>query len=605
MSASATLQESFEAALHHHQAGRLNQAIAGYTRAIALRPDFPEACYNLGNAFAALGQLDQAATSYARVIALTPHSPQAHNNLGVVRREQGRLDEAAACFGRALEFDPDFPDAHNNLGNLFMAQKRLDEAAACYRQALALDPAFAEAHNNHGTLLMEQGRVQEAAACFRRAIALMPDFPEGHNNLGSALREQGQLDEAVACCHVALTLRPDFPEALYNLGNARREQGRLDEAVAAYTEALEARPDFAMAHNNLGVVLRRQGWLDQAVARYRRALECDPAFPEAHNNLAMTLLAGGDMAAGWQEYEWRWKTPGMLTARRDFTQPQWQGEPAAGRTLLIHAEQGFGDTLQFCRYAPLAADRGWRVILEVQKPLVRLLQGLRGVDLVLAQGDPLPPFDLHCPMLSLPLAMATTLETIPAGGPYLQPDERLVAAMHARLDAAGRHDFRVGLVWAGNPRRHSPALSALDRRRSIAPECLAPLFALPGLHLFSLQKDGPAAPEGFALTDLMAGMDDFADTAALVATLDLVISVDSAMAHLAAALGKPVWMLDRFDPCWRWLTGRRDSPWYPTLRLYRQPQPGDWDSVLAEVAHDLAHKRDRQDHEPAGTGTAR
>ncbi len=597
------VQESFDDALRHHEAGRLDEAIAGYSRAIELRPDFPEACYNLGNVFAALGRLDQAAERYARVLALSPHSAHAHNNLGVVRKEQGRSEEAAACFGRATELDPDFPDAHNNLGNLLMAQKRLNEAGACFRRALELDPAFAAAHNNHGTLLMEQGRPEEAAACFAGTIALMPQFPEAHNNLGSAFMELGQLDAAAACCQRALALRRNFPEARYNLGNVRKEQGRLDEAVAAYAEAIEARPDFAGAHHNLGVVLRQQGRLDEAVACYGRAIALDPD-PETHNNLAMALLARGDMAAGWKEYEWRWRTPNMLKARRDFAQPQWQGDEAGGRTLLIHAEQGFGDTLQFCRYAGLAAQRGWRVILEVQKPLVRLLDGLPGVDLVLARGEALPHFDLHCPMLSLPLAMATTLATIPGDGPYLRPDQGLTAAMHARLAAGGRQGLRIGLVWAGNPRRHSPALSALDRRRSIAPERLAPLFELPGLHLVSLQKDGPAAPEAFPLTDFMDEMGDFADTAALVAALDLVISVDSAVAHLAAAMGKPVWVLDRFDPCWRWLSGRRDSPWYPTLRLYRQPRPGDWEAVLAEVTHDLVHINVSLDHQAAGTGIA-
>jgi hypothetical protein len=227
------------------------------------------------------------------------------------------------------------------------------------------------------------------------------------------------------------------------------------------------------------------------------------------------------------------------------------------------------------------------VILEVPKPLARLLRGLAGVDQVLVRGEALPEFDLHCPMLSMPLALGTTVETIPAAVPYLHADTAQAAAWQARLGAMGRAGPRVGLVWAGNSRAHSPTGAALDRRRSIAPERLAPLFEQPGLHFVSLQKDGPAAPAHFPLSDVMHELADFADTAAMVANLDLVISVDTSVAHLAAALGKPVWLLDRFDPCWRWLLGRRDSPWYPTLRLYRQPLPGDWDSVLAEVARDL------------------
>lgn len=267
--------------------------------------------------------------------------------------------------------------------------------------------------------------------------------------------------------------------------------------------------------------------------------------------------------------------------------PQWRGEAAAGRTLLIHAEQGLGDTLQFCRYAPLAAERGLRIVLEVQKPLVRLLRSLPGIDRVVAQGEALPAFDLHCPMLSLPLALGTTLETIPGRTPYLHADGSGTADWRRRLDATTRPGLRIGVLWAGNAHSLTPRLALLDRRRSIAPARLAPVFDVPGVQFFGLQKDGPAAPDGFPLTDVMREMQDFADTAALVGTLDLVIAVDSAVAHLAGALGRPVWLLDRFDPCWRWPLGRTDSPWYPGLRIFRQAVPGDWDPVVAQVADEL------------------
>ena len=295
----------------------------------------------------------------------------------------------------------------------------------------------------------------------------------------------------------------------------------------------------------------------------------------------MARLAQGDMPAGWEEYEWRWKMTRLIKARRNFAQPQWRGEAAGGQTLLIHAEQGLGDTLQFCRYAKLAAARGLRVIMEVQQPLVRLLRGLPGVDLVMARGEELPAFDFHCPMLSMPLVVGTTITTIPSAASYLHADETEVAAWRTRLAAMANQGFRIGLVWAG------AAMAGADRRRSLAPDRLAPLCDLSGLHFFSLQKGGPAAPARFLLTDFMHEIDDFADTAALIANLDLVISVDTAVAHLAAALGKPVWVLNRFDSCWRWLVGRRDSPWYPSLRLYRQQRPGDWTPVLAEIARDL------------------
>jgi tetratricopeptide (TPR) repeat protein len=618
--ASSGVPGLFAAALHHHEAGRLDDAerlcrqilafnprdaesshllgriahrtarrdlaVAMISQAIAVNPDVAGYHADLGTLFAELGRLDEAAACYGAAIAVQPTYAAAHFSLGNTRRSQGRPKEAIACYRAALALKPDYAAAHNNLGGVLEDLRLYDEAIACHRAALALRPDFPEAQLNLGVALQAQGKLAEAVVCYRAALALRPDFVAAQYNLGNAARDQGKLDEAVACLRAALTLRPDFADAHNNLGKALGEQGRLDEALACYREALALGPDVAETHNNLGSALQQLGRLDEAIACYRSALQLDPELPDGHFNLALALLARGDMAEGWREHEWRWKTPQLRMARRDFAHPQWRGEAAPGRTLLIHAEQGFGDTLQFCRYAPLAAARGPRVILEVPKPLVRLLRCLSGVDQVVAFGETLPPFDLHCPMLSLPLALRTTLETVPGTTPYLQADPARVEAWQARLIAGAGRAPRVGLVWAGNPRNHSPELAATDRRRSLPPERLASLFDVPGVRFFSLQKAGPLAPESFSLADFMAEMEDFADTAALVANLDLVISVDTAVVHLAAALGKPVWVLDRFDSCWRWL-GRRDSPWYPTLRLYRQPRPGDWNRVLAEVTRDL------------------
>jgi Flp pilus assembly protein TadD len=464
---------------------------------------------------------------------------------------------------------------------------RLDEAIGCYRKIVARKPDFVVAYANLGAALQAQGRPDEAAACYRHVIAIRPDFPDIHSNLGILLGRQGRTEEAVACLRKALRAGPDHPDSHNNLGVALQEQGRLEDAIACYRKAIDLGPHDAAGHQNLGHALGEQGRTAEAIACYRTAIGLRPDYAAAHYNLAMVLLAQGDLEAGWVEYEWRWKTPKMTGIARQFDQPQWRGEAAEGKTLLIHDEQGFGDSLQFCRFVSLAAARGLRVVLGVPKPLARLLGGLPGVDRVVTAGDELPGFDLHCPMLSLPLAFATTLATIPADPGYLRPDPTLVESWRVRLSAMANQGQRIGLVWAGNARKHLPEAAAVDRRRSIAPDRLAPLFDIPGLHFFSLQKDGPAAPDRFALTDLMGEMTDFADTAALIANLDLVISVDTAVAHLAAGIGKPVWLLDRFDPCWRWLTGRRDSPWYPTLRLYRQRDPLVWDPVIAEVTSDL------------------
>jgi tetratricopeptide (TPR) repeat protein len=559
--------------------GRRDAAAASYRQAIELKPDYAEAHNNLGNALHAQGQLHDAIALYRRAIALNPESAEVHNNLGNALQQFGWLDEAVACYHRALEIRPDYPDAHNNLGNAMAGQGRLDEAVAAIRRALELRPDYPAAHRSLELALQAQ---QEMAAGCRA-----PDDPIAHNNLGNAFQQQGRLDEAIDCYHRAIALRPDYPEVYSNLGNALQQQAKLEEAVDCYRRALELRPDYPEAYVNLSNAMRDLGRPVEAAECCRRALELRPNYPTAHSNLALALLAQGDMAAGWPEYEWRWHTMQMVAAHRSFAQPQWRGEDGQGRTLLIHAEQGLGDTLQFCRYAPLVAARGLRVVMQVQDALVRLVRDLPGVAAVVGYSEKLPPFDLHCPMLSLPLAMGTTVETIPAATPYLHADPAQVAGWRARLAAMGDRGPLVGLAWAGNPRTNMPFLTSIDRRRSIAPERLAPLFAVPGLRFVSVQKDGPKAPENYPLTDFMDEMTDFADTAALVANLDLVVTVDTAIVHLAGALGKPVWMLDRFDTCWRWLQGRRDSPWYPALRLYRQTQPGDWESVLAEVADDL------------------
>jgi tetratricopeptide (TPR) repeat protein len=533
------------------------------------------------------GRLSEAERLYRQVLAINPRHADTLHRFGVVAFQTGRYHLAVNMISKAITINAKIASYHCNLGIALWKQGRGNKAAACYRDALNLDPALPEAYTNLGTILEEEGRPEEAIACHRRALDLKPDLPEALSNLGNLLQKQGGLDEAGKCHCSALSLKPDSPEAYYNLANVLMEQGRLDEATSHYRSALDLKPNFPAAHCNLGNVLVEQGRLDEAIACYRMALSLEPDLPDGHINLALALLLRGDMAEGWKEHEWRWKSRHRIKGRRDFAQPQWHGEAAAGRTLLIHAEQGFGDTLQFCRYATLAAARGLRVVLEVQKPLVELLRSLSGADSVMEIGGQLPPFDFHCPMLSMPLALGTTLATIPSAESYLHAEEAQVATWRIRLAAIANPGLRIGLVWAGNPHNHAPALAATDRRRSMAPDRLAPLFNVPGLNFFSLQKDGPTAPKDFPLTDYMNEMADFADTAAFIANLDLVISVDTAVAHLGSALGKPVWILDRFDHCWRWLTDRRDSPWYPKLRLYRQPHPGDWDSVLAEVARDL------------------
>jgi len=501
----------------------------------------------------------------------------------VQQHQAGRLPEAEQLYRQVLTRDSGNADALHLLGVVTHQKGRPDLAIDLIRRAIAINPMEASFHTNLGVACKALGRRDEAITCYRTAIDLNPRQPEAHNSLGNALAGSGRLDEAMISYRTAISLRPDCAEAHYNLGITFKEQGRAEDSVACYCNAIALRPDYQGAHYNLGNAFRDMRQLDAAVASYRRAIALQPDFPDAHHNLALALLAQGDLAAGWTEYEWRWKTSQLTEADRGFTQPQWRGEPAEGQTLLIHAEQGFGDTMQFCRYAPLAAERGLRVILEVQEPLVRLLRDLPGVDRVIPRGDDLPAFDWHCPMLSLPLAFGTTLTTIPAAPSWFAADAAEAETWRTRLASISGPGLRIGLAWAGK------ASNLADRRRSMAADRLSPLFALSGLRFVSLQQAGPRPATDVPLIDFMDEMTDFADTAALIANLDLVISVDTAVAHLAASLGKPVWLLDRFDACWRWLDGRRDSPWYPSLRLYRQKQPGDWDAVLAEVTRDLHH----------------
>ncbi len=567
-------------------AGRLPEAITCFSRALDLRPDSAEAQNNLGNGLLDQGDPDAALPYLRRATALRPDYPEAQHNLGIALAKLRQPDDAVACYRHALALRPDYPDALTNLGQTLWGLGVREEAAVCFRRALELRPASPDALNNLGICLREEGRLEDAAAHFRRAAALRPGYVEALASLAGTLGELGQFEAAAEAYAQALEIKPDLTHERNNRGAALAQLGRFDEAEACYRRALALDPDYPEALNNLGNALRAQGELEGAIAAYRRAVALKDDYPDVHHNLAMALLATGDFQEGWEAYEWRWRTAQLRDAYRDFGAPLWRGEAGEGRTLLLHSEQGFGDTIQFCRFAPLAAARGWRVVLMVQKALVRLLGSLEGVAEVRAAGAAPPPCDAQCPMMSLPRALGTSFATIPAPRAYLRADPAAMAAWGERLARLGGQDPRVGLVWAGNP-GNSPMLSAVDRRRSMPFDRLAPLFDVPGVQFFSLQKGARLGGGAARMIDVMDDMKDFADTAALVANLDLVISVDTAVAHLASALGKPVWLLDRFDPCWRWHTGRRDSPWYPALRLYRQPAPGDWAAVVAEAARDL------------------
>ncbi|HEY0838478.1 MAG TPA: tetratricopeptide repeat protein, partial [Azospirillum sp.] len=519
--------------------------------------------------------------------------------LGALHRDLGEPVAARDAFATAFRLAPGHPaapaalaEAERAAGDALMAAKDHHRAEAAYRRALALRPESVEALNNLGGACLGQGRHDEAETLYVRALRLRPDYPDAHNNRAYALLERGRLEEAALSLRRSIAVRPDVVDPYANLGYLARLKA-CDAPGYATAEricrrALRLVPGHGVAHNNIGIVALDLGRLAEAEAAFRTALAVNPDDADAHFNLSLVLLKSGRLAEGWEEYEWRWKTR-QLTAPA-FARPPWTDEDPAGRTILLHAEQGHGDTLHFARYAPLLARRGARVVLVVQPALKRLMSGLPGLAAVCTDGDALPAFDLHAPLMSLPRLFGTTLDGIPAAVPYLTPPADAAARWRDRLPADGR--LRVGLVWSGDPRPGVVRANLTDRRRSVGLASFAPLAGTPGVRFVSLQKGGPAAqakapPPGLELVDWMDEVGDFADTAALIANLDLVITVDTSVAHLAGGLGKPVWVLSRHDGCWRWLTDREDSPWYPTLRLYRQEAPGDWEGVFARVAADL------------------
>jgi len=569
--------------------GRPAEAEGCYREAIRLRPTDDEALSALGFTRARLGRPAEAEAALRLALQLQPASAAIHNRLGAVLCDLGRTEEGAGHLREVARLRPDDPGAHCNLAVALVALDRREEAEARYREALRLDPEHLGALNNLGTCLCALGRPGEAEAVLKQAVRLAPELASVHRNLGGALFELGRLDEAETAARQALRLRPDAAADHNSLGTILSAQGRPAEGEACFREALRRAPGDPEAQGNLGLALLNQCRATEAEEALRAALPTSRAYAETQVTLATALLLSGQLEEGWEAFEWRWRTKYMAPGERGFSAPRWRGEPIEGKTLLLHAEQGHGDTLHFCRYAALLG-AGARVVLEVQPALAPLMGTLDGVSQVVARGETLPAFDLHAPLMSVAHAFGTTLETIPNATPYLRAAASDAARWAKRL--APLSGLKVGLVWAGEPRTEAPALAAVDRRRSVTLAGLAPLAGVAGVSFVSLQKGGPAAqaaepPPRLTLHDFTGELDDFADTAALIEALDLVISVDTSVAHLTGALGKPVWLLNRFDTDWRWLLGRDDSPWYPTLRQFRQRSPGDWASVIEAVREAL------------------
>ena len=499
----------------------------------------------------------------------------------------GRLAEASAVYRAVLGAEPSHPVALHLLGVAAFQQGENEQALALIDRALAARSDFPEAHNNRGNVLKALGRRAEAEASYRAAIGVNPRYESAHHHLGIVLFEGGKLEEAVASYEAALALRPGFAEARSNLGTALRELGRLAEAEASYRQAIALNPRLVEAHGGLGATLGRLDRVDEALASYDRALALSPHYVDGHYSRGTLLLSLGRFAEGWPEHEFRRLKPGVPLRR--FAAPEWGGEDLRGRTLFCHAEQGFGDTLQFIRFAAELASRGADVVVEVPRPLLVICGSVEGIGVVAAGGAP-PRFDYHSPLMSLPLKMGLTLEQLPVRTAYLKASPERIAAWQPRLPE-GR--LRVGIAWQGNPS------AEVDRGRSLPLRAFAPLLAIPGVALVSLQKGfgaeqlrqwPDAAPIADLGDDFDAGPDAFLDTAAVMAGLDLVITSDTAIAHLAGALGVPCWVLLQKAADWRWLRDVNSSPWYPAMTLFRQREAGDWAAVMRMVAGRLMER---------------
>lgn len=470
------------------------------------------------------------------------------------------------------------------LGNDLEDRGDLDAALARYREAASLAPRYARAHLNIGNALQRLGRLDDAIVAQRTALAIDASFAPARCNLGNLQIARGDRVSGERELREALRLAPDLAAAAIALANLFEDRGHLGDAEQVFRRTLQAGCRHPGAINNLGLILQAQGRHHEASACYREAIALDPGYASAHFNEGLCRLLTGDFEAGWREHEWRWSVEPFRNEIRDFARPLWLGESSvAGRSVLLHADQGLGDTVQFCRYVPLLAARGATVVLEVQPPLESLLAPLAGASRVLARGEPLPPFDCHCPLLSLPLAFDTRLASVPAQIPYLRADPLRVDKWRARLGAC--RSPRVGLAWSGRIAHGN------DRNRSIALAKMSRLLT-PGAQFVSLQKDlragdKPVLDERTDILHFGDELDDYADTAALIELMDVVIAVDTSVAHVAGAMGKTTWILLPFNPDWRWLLDREDSPWYPTARLFRQPAHGDWDAVLEGVARAL------------------
>ncbi len=569
---------------YYHQ-GRLAEAAWCFEEALRLAPDDAHGYNNLANIYLFQGRFEDAIANYRRALEMLPSNPDFYNHLSYAYSKYNMGKEAEQCARYALSLKPSFPEAYNHLAIALGILERYDEAEACYLEALRLAPGFAQAYSNLAQVKILQHQHDEAFKFAERAIQLDPNLAEAYATLAGVYVHHNMTPEAEAAAEQALRINPRLPDGHYHLATIRLKQDRIDEAVRMCREMLAAMPDQVNMEYVLGMAAMKENRLDDALAHFNKLLEKKPNDAQVHFNRALIWLVQGKYEEGWPEYEWRWKWPEFYI--RPMTKPMWDGSSLEGKSIVLNSEQGMGDTFQFIRYAPLVQERGATVVLACPGRMMNLLSRCRGIDRFLAQETLTEVFDEHMPLMSLPSAFKASLATVPADIPYVFADPALEKSWRDELTT--ETGFRVGLAWQGNPQHPD------DRHRSMPLEKFAPLARVPGVCLYSLQK-GPGedqtANAPFDIVDLAPRLDNstgaFMDTAAVIKNLDLVITSDSAIAHLAGALGAPVWVALQYAPDFRWLLDRQDSPWYPTMRLFRQSRRGQWEDVFERIGEALA-----------------
>jgi len=572
--------------LNLHQRGNLNDAQNIYEQILSIQENNFDALQLLGALFAQVKKYPQAIKFLSKAIIVDPNHAGCFSNLGISFQKLRRLEEALSSYDKAISLQADYAEAYSNRGAVLQELKRFDEALSSYDKAISIKGDYAEAFNSRGTVLEELKRLEEALSSYHKAISINKDFTESYYNRGNVLHKLKRLEEALSSYDKAISLHEDYAEAYSNRGLVLQDLKRLEEALSSYDKAISLHEDYAEAYSNRGTVLEELKRLDEALSSYEKAISINKDYAEAYWNSSICYLLAGNFNEGWARYEWRWQSKSISKTAgiRKFSQPLWLGtEVLKDQTIFLYAEQGLGDTIQFSRYVSLVAGLGAKVVLEVQPSLVKLLSYLEGISQIISKGDKLPNFDYQCPLMSLPLAFKTELKTIPSVSKNISTDEKKVEKWQAILGEKTKP--RVGIVWSGAVNHKN------DLQRSLKLSQL--ITHLPSDYEYlSLQKkisdvDKEVLIECCKIKHFGDDLKDFTDTAALCELIDIVISVDTSVAHLAGTLGKNTWVLLPYSPDWRWLLDRNDSPWYSSVKLYRQEKINDWESALVNIESDL------------------